>query len=171
MERTIEVLNQLECEGVFRRYAIGGAVAVLFYAEPVLTYDLDVFVLLASEGSSGLVDLSPIYRRLAELGHHPDREAVIVAGVPVQVIPAYNALVEEAVASANEVRFGDAPTRVVGYEHLLAIMAQTGRPKDRERLASLLEQRPPDAARLDSILGRHGLADTWQVLVGSRDGS
>ncbi len=136
MERTIEVLNQLEREGVFRRYAIGDAVAVLFYAEPVLTYDLDVFVLPASEGSSELVDLSPIYRRLAELGHHPDREAVIVAGVPVQVIPAYTPLVEEAVALAEEVRFGDARTRVVGYEHLLAIMAQTGRPKDRERLSS-----------------------------------
>jgi len=171
MERTIEVLNQLEQEGLIRRYAIGGAVAVLFYAEPVLTYDLDVFVLLASEGSSGLVDLSPIYRRLAELGHHPDREAVIVAGVPVQVIPAYNALVEEAVASAEEAHFGDAPTRVVGYEHLLAIMTQTGRPKDRERLASLLEQRPPDTGRLDAILRRHALVDSWQVLAGRRDGT
>lgn len=171
MERTIEVLNQLEREGVFRRYAIGGAVAVLFYAEPILTYDLDVFVLLASEGSSGLVDLSPIYQRLAELGHHPDREAVMVAGVPVQVIPAYNPLVEEAVASAEEVRFGDAPTRVVGYEHLLAIMAQTGRPKDRERLASLLEQRPPDAARLDAVLRRHALVETWHALAGRRDGA
>lgn len=171
MERTIEVLNQLEREGVIRRYAIGGAVAVLFHAEPVLTYDLDVFVLLASEGFSGLVDLSPIYRRLAELGCHPDREAVIVAGVPVQVIPAYNALVEEAVVSAEEVRFGDAPTRVVGYEHLLAIMAQTGRPKDRERLASLLEQRPPETERLDAILRRHALVDAWQVLAGRRDGA
>jgi predicted nucleotidyltransferase len=166
MERTIEVLNQLEREGVFRRYAIGGAVAVLFYAEPILTYDLDVFVLLASEGSSGLVDLSPIYQRLAELGHHPDREAVIVVGVPVQVIPAYNPLVEDAVALAEEVRFGGATARVVGYEHLLAIMAQTGRPKDRERLASLLDQRPPDTARLDAILRRHALVETWQALTG-----
>lgn len=171
MERTIEVLNQLEREGLIRRYAIGGAVAVLFYAEPVLTYDLDVFVLLASEDSSGLVDLSPIFRRLAELGHHPDREAVIVAGVPVQVIPAYNALVEEAVASAEEVHFGHAPTRVVGYEHLLAIMAQTGRPKDRERLASLLEQRLPDAMLLDAILRRHALLDTWRALAERRDGA
>ncbi len=59
MERTLEVLNRLEREGAFRRYAIGGGVAVLFYAEPVLTYDLDVFLLLNPEGSSGLVDRAP----------------------------------------------------------------------------------------------------------------
>ena len=37
IEKTIEVLNQIEREGLVRRYGIGGAVAVLFHAEPVLT--------------------------------------------------------------------------------------------------------------------------------------
>ena len=38
-------LNTLKDTGVVRDYAIGGATAVLFYAEPARTYDVDVFVL------------------------------------------------------------------------------------------------------------------------------
>ncbi|HPC83843.1 MAG TPA: hypothetical protein P5234_10540 [Thermoanaerobaculaceae bacterium] len=66
---------------------------------------------------------------------------------------------------------GDAPARVVGYDHLQAVMTQTGRPKDRERLASLLEQRPPDTARLHALLRRHALVETWRVLAGRREGA
>ncbi len=33
-------------EGIVTQYAVGGATAVLFYAEPTRTYDLDVFVTL-----------------------------------------------------------------------------------------------------------------------------
>jgi hypothetical protein len=54
------------------------------------------------------------------------------------------------------------------YEHLLAIMLQTGRPKDRERLVSLIGQRSPDAASLKAILDRHGLDDRWKALTGER---
>ena len=43
-------------------YAIGGATAVLFYAEPTRTYDVDVFALLPSAGQSVLVSLAPVYR-------------------------------------------------------------------------------------------------------------
>lgn len=46
MEKTLRVLNALEREGIVRCYAIGGAVAAIFYMEPFLTYDLDVFVWL-----------------------------------------------------------------------------------------------------------------------------
>ena len=130
-----------------------------------------MFVLLGPESSTGLVDLSPIYRRLAELGHLPDREAIVITGIPVQAIPAYNALVEEAVAEAREVTLGGTPTRVLTYEHLLAIMLQTGRPKDRERLASLLDQKPPDSLLLEAILARHGLLARWNVMSGSNDGT
>src|SRR5512139_2258433 len=46
MDKTLQVLNGLERDGVILRYAIGGAMAATFYAEPVLTFDLDIFVLL-----------------------------------------------------------------------------------------------------------------------------
>lgn len=36
-------------EGVVLDYAVGGAMAVLFYAEPTRTYDVDVFALLPDD--------------------------------------------------------------------------------------------------------------------------
>jgi len=39
-------LNELKATGLLRDYALGGATAALFYAEPARTYDIDVFVLL-----------------------------------------------------------------------------------------------------------------------------
>lgn len=57
METTLQVLNGMERAGVIRRYAIGGAVGAIFYMEPVLTYDLDIFVELPTAGS-GLLSRS-----------------------------------------------------------------------------------------------------------------
>jgi len=36
MEKTLQVLNDLERAGVVRHYAIGGAMGATFYIEPVL---------------------------------------------------------------------------------------------------------------------------------------
>jgi hypothetical protein len=36
VEATLNVLNELEREGVFQRYAIGGAVGAIFCMEPLL---------------------------------------------------------------------------------------------------------------------------------------
>ena len=33
-----------------KAYAIGGGIAATYYIEPVLTYDLDIFFIPASEG-------------------------------------------------------------------------------------------------------------------------
>ena len=49
MKRTIEVLNQPERDGVFSRYAVGGAVGAIFYTEPFVTFDLDIFVVHSRE--------------------------------------------------------------------------------------------------------------------------
>lgn len=42
MERTLQVLNELERDGIMSRYAIGGAMGATFYVEPLLTFDLDI---------------------------------------------------------------------------------------------------------------------------------
>ncbi|MBI3393001.1 MAG: nucleotidyltransferase [Nitrospirae bacterium] len=160
MEKALKVLNGLERKGVIERYAIGGSIAVLFYAEPVLTYDLDVFVFLP-ETQSGLLSLSPLYEFLREKGYNPKREHVVIEGVPVQFIPAYNDLVEEAVAEARETKLGRTRTRVIRVEHLLAILLQTGRPKDYARMVHLLDESKIDRADLSDILGRHGLRGKW----------
>ncbi len=153
MEKTLQVLNGMERAGVIRRYAIGGAVGAIFYMEPVLTYDLDIFIELPTAGS-GLLSLSQ--------GYAEERECVNIEGVPVQFLPAFNPLIKEAVAEARDTTFEQTPTRVLRAEHLVAIMLQTGRSKDRERLASFIAEVPLNETSLASVLERHSLTAKWQ---------
>jgi hypothetical protein len=59
MKQTLQVLNELERKGHLGRYAIGGAMGATFYVEPLLTFDLDVFVVLPQAGA-GLLSLAPL---------------------------------------------------------------------------------------------------------------
>ena len=162
MKRTLEILNELEREGAFSRYAIGGAMAATFYTEPVLTFDLDVFVVL-SRGTGQLISLAPVYEALRARGYGEEKETVMIEGVPVQFLPAYNALVEEALDQAREIDYEGVPARVLRAEHLIAISLQSGRTKDRARVAMLREQASLDLNLLADILKRHQLEEKWKL--------
>jgi hypothetical protein len=164
VERTLQVLNELERAGVIHRYAIGGAVGAIFYMEPFLTYDLDIFVLLA-DTDGGLLTLAPVYEALRQRGYTEAGENVSIEGVPVQFLPAYNPLVEEALAEARDTRYEQTPTRVLRAEHLAAIMVQTGRDKDRQRFSSFLREAELDRTYLQDVLRRHGLEDRFRQWV------
>lgn len=84
--------------------------ASLFYMEPVLIYDMDVFVLLP-HGSGKAISLSPIYEHLRRKGYRPRKEQIVIEGIPVQFIPAYNDLVEEAVKESVQRRYKRIKTR------------------------------------------------------------
>ena len=156
------MLNDLEKEHVFQRYAIGGAMAATFYAEPLLTFDLDIFVLL-QPSPAGLLSLSTIYEALRAHGYREDKECVSIEGVPVQFLPAYNRLTEEALAQAPEVDYEGVLTRVLRPEHLAAICVQTGRAKDRDRVRILREQAKLDLDFLAGVLKRHQLEEKWKL--------
>jgi hypothetical protein len=162
VKRTLEVLNELENQSVFSRYAIGGAMAATFYTEPVLTFDLDVFVVLSPE-TGQLISLAPVYEALRARGYGEEKEAVMLEGVPVQFLPTYNALVEEALGQAREIDYDGVPARVLRAEHLIAIGLQTGRSKDRARVAMLREQGSLDLNLLADILKRHQLEQKWKL--------
>lgn len=158
--KTLRVLEELEEEGIVDRYAIGGGMATIVYIEPFLTYDLDVFVLLPPTHGR-LVSIRPIYDYLSEKGFKPEGEHVLVGDVPAQFIPAYNNLTQEAVKEAIIVESGGLRMRVFRLEHLVAIMLQTDRPKDRARLVQVLDQAKLDKHYLTSILRRHRLLKRW----------
>jgi hypothetical protein len=160
VEQTIKTLNILEQRGLLGRYAIGGAMAAMFYTEPLLTFDLDVFVTLP-EGQGGLLTLTPLYEALKAEGHQAENECIAIHGVPVQFLPAYNSLLEEALAEALETTYETTPTRVLRPEHLIAICLQTGRAKDQQRVRLLAEQAVVDPDRLARILARHHLEEKW----------
>lgn len=161
MDRTLKILNELEQRGVLSRYAIGGAMGATFYVEPILTFDLDIIVLLP-ETPGGLLTLTPLYEALRAKGYAEEGECVMIEGVPVQFLPAYNPLLEEALREARDMPYQDSVTRVLRVEHLLAICVQTGRAKDRERIRLLRDQATVDQECLADILRRHRLEGRWK---------
>lgn len=162
MEATFNTLNQLEAEGIIRRYAVGGAFALLFYTEPSLTYDVDIFVFLPEQKTGYLISLDSLYRHLESKGYKADKEHVMIEGVPVQFIPAYNSLVEDALNSAVEMNYKEIKVHVFQLEYLMAIMLHTNRPKDRARVGQLVADTPYDKSLLQQILKKHGLEKRWE---------
>lgn len=160
METTFQTLNELESAGLVTRYAIGGAFALSFYTEPIVTFDVDVFVFVPN-ADSPLVSLAPIYDYLRARGCPEQREHVVISGTPVQFIAAYNPLVEEAVREAVDKSFKAIRVRILRLEHLAALMLKTGRAKDNARLAQLLEVTPLDEPFFRAILERHSLTPAW----------
>jgi len=149
-------------EGILEAYAIGGAMAAVFYVEPVATFDLDVFVLLpAAERDQVIVTLERQSQWLARRGYPAAGEHVMIESVPVQLLPAYNPLVTEAVAASADRPLGRARARVCRPEHLMAILVQTGRSKDRARLQMFLEEAEFDRTLLEELIDRHGLRERW----------
>lgn len=150
-------LNTLKASGVVRDYAIGGATAVLFYAEPARTYDVDVFILLQATPASSLLSLASLYDWARSRGFEVDAEHVLIHGVPVQFLPAHNALAEGAVSMARTLDYEGTAVRVVDPEHLAALAFQAGGPKRRERAWQLLETGGVDRQRLRTLLAAHGI--------------
>ena len=150
------VLHRLRENGMITDYAIGGATAVLFYAEPTRTYDLEVFVTLPSAGSES-EPLSAIYGWAEEQGFAIQSEHLIINDVPVQFLPAYNDLVDDAVKAARVHDYDGVSVRVVDPEHLVVLALQAGGARRRERAWQLLQSGTVDRERLRSILVKHGL--------------
>ncbi len=164
MERTIQILNDMKQAQVIEDYAIGGAIGALFYIEPIETHDLDIFAALP-ESDSGLVTLDGIYRYLQQRGYQPEGEHVVIEGVSVQVLVPSTSLQAEALDNATRRSYGSETVRVMSAEHLLAIMAELNRPKDRIRISMFLEQFDVDSEKLAVILARHGLEQKWNKIL------
>jgi len=161
MEKTIKIINELQKKGLIKNYAIGGGIATIFYVEPILTYDLDILFISVRE-KEGLITLSPIYNYFKKRGYHTKKEHIIIEGIPVQFIPAYNELVKEAVENSVETKYKKTKTKIFKPEYLIAIMLQTFRPKDRERIIKLLDEAKIDMKYLMKILHRYGLSEKFE---------
>lgn len=101
--------------------------------------------------------LNPIYNYLKKRGYKTHKEHVIIEGIPVQFIPVYNELIKEAVENAVEAKYGRIKTKVIGVEYLVAIMLQTFRSKDRERIIKVVKETEIDLRFLEKILKKYNL--------------
>ena len=155
----LRALNAIKTDGVIEDYAIAGAMAIVFWTEPVPTFDLDVLVLLP-ERADGLISLEAIYRWGESHGYPAQDEHILVEGLPTQFVPCPNTLAMEAVASAAEIDFEGVLVRVVRPEYLIALylQPQARTQKRRERAAMLLALPTLNRGLIDEILSRHGLS-------------
>jgi len=161
VEKVIQVLNGMQADRVVEKYAIGGGIAALYYLEPYLTDDIDVFVSPVIIGQAGIVSLEPIYSYLQKLGYLAVREGVMIDEWLVQFIPTFSPLQEEAISQSLNVSYGVTNTYIFSPEHLAAELLRSGRLKDQVRVIALIEGGRVDMSKFRAIVERHGLADAW----------
>lgn len=160
MKELARLLNDMCGAGVIADYALFGAVAQMRYAEPVATLDADVLV--AVPGEERLDVLNPIYEFCATKGFHPKGEAIEVGAWPVQFIPVFSPLTEEALAEADTADFDGVPFRVVRAAHLAVIALSVGRAKDFTRILALLEAGSVNRQEIEALATKHELANHWK---------
>jgi len=107
--------------------------------------------------------LAPIYNHLRAAGFKEEKECVVIHGIPVQFIPAFNPLTMEALDNAVVMDYDGVKVPVFTAEHLVAIALQTGRGKDRARFQSFMESDVLDTSKLADIVNRHGLVEKWKL--------
>src|SRR6266567_1400703 len=135
-------------------WALGGALAAIYYVEPFTTYDADIFFIPIGKGLTA--GIPAIHAHLQSQGWQVEREHLLVRGFPAQFLAA-GGLTEEAVREAERIEFEGVPAKVFRAEHIVAIAASVGRAKDKARIEQLLQQADLDKTKLENILQRHKL--------------
>ena len=112
---------------------------------------------MAGTAPGSLVSLDPFYEWAWTRGFPVDAEHILVHGVPVQFLPAHNALAEAAVAPARTLDYDGVPVRVIDPEHLVALAFQAGGHKRGERAWQLIEAGAVNRQRLRELLSAYGI--------------
>ncbi|HVT59554.1 MAG TPA: hypothetical protein VHR45_14270 [Thermoanaerobaculia bacterium] len=151
----LRALGELKGTGVVEDYAVAGAMALVFWTEPIPTYDLDVLVFLP-EQERPITSLEGIYSWAAAHGYPVESEHVLVEGVPVQFLPSHNELADEAIETAQTLDYEGVPVRVVRPEYLIALYLEPAARtmKRRERAAALAEAPATNQQALRALLER-----------------
>lgn len=157
LEPVVRVLNEMVTDGVLVDYAIGGAVAAIFWGEPIDTSDLDVFVVVP--GSGVLVSLGPLYAWLVERGYELEEDHVYIENMPVQFLAAPPGLGDEAIEEAETVKVGRTHAWIVTPEYLIAmwLSGSAASPKRKARAAAMVESGLADRKKLRSVLAKYGI--------------
>ena len=148
MIEALRRLNQLKREGVIKDYAIGGGYAVNYYLEPILTYDLDIFVLMTTDK-----EYSALYQYFRSRKYQIENVYVLIEGMPVQFLPSFiSPVIDEAIRRAKRISVKGVSSKVLTPEYLIATLLLAFRPKDKMVIPHLLEQ--ADRRLLDEVVGR-----------------
>jgi hypothetical protein len=154
LDAVMRAANGLVAAGLIEEWALGGALAAIYYVEPFTTYDADIFFIPADKSLAA--GIPAIYAHLQAQGWQIEHEHLLLRGFPVQFLAA-SGLTEEAVRQAERIQFEGVPGKVFRAEHIVAIAASVGRQKDKARIEQLLQQADMDKTYLESVLQRHKL--------------
>ncbi|MCC6380926.1 MAG: hypothetical protein IT304_00380 [Dehalococcoidia bacterium] len=117
-------------------YALGGALAFGYHAEPRATMDVDVDVFLSNDEAQRVLDclasVGLVFERDAALRAiaATDQARLMVSGTPVDLFFANFPLHESCRRRAVDVVFDEVPTKVLSAEDLAVFKALFNRPKD-----------------------------------------
>lgn len=150
----LRAANELVSAGLIKDYALGGALAAIYYTEPFATYDADIIFISSDKTLSA--GIPAIYSHLQSKGWHVEREHLIIKDFPVRFLAA-SGLTEEAVRKAKRIEYDGVPAKVFSPEYIIAIAASVGRVEDLARIEQLMTQSNVDRALLDDILRQHNL--------------
>ena len=150
----LRAANGLVAAKLIEDWALGGALAAIYYVEPFATYDAAIFFI--PKGKSLNAGIPAIYAHLQAQGWEVEGEHLLLRGFPVQFLAA-GGLTEEAVREAERIDYEGVPAKVFSAEHIVAIAASVGRAKDKARIELLLQQADLDKTYLENLLQRHKL--------------
>jgi hypothetical protein len=146
-------------------HAIGGALALAYYAEPRATVDVDVNVFVATDRWAdvrGALEPLGIDVDTDEVALERDGQVRLWWGPnPVDLFFSYDPFHDEMQGASRRVPFGDARIPILAPEHLLICKAMFDRPKDWLDIEAILVVTEP----LDVDEIQHWLAR----MVGSGD--
>lgn len=150
----LRAANELVSAVLIEDYALGGALAAIYYVEPFTTYDADIFFVSNDETMGA--GIPAIYAHLQSKGWRVERDHLLANDFPVQFLAA-SGLTEEAVRHAKRIEYEGVPAKVFRPEYIIAIAASVGRHKDLARIDQIFEQAEVDRSLLDDILRRYNL--------------
>lgn len=162
MQKAIKILNQLVADGLIEDYAIGGSVAMLFYAEPVISKYVDVFLKVKSDSLS--ISYIPIYEHLKNLGYEMIDQHFVIEGVAIDFWPEHTYLIVEAMDNRTTMKYSGENVNVLTPEYLVAIALQTGRPQNYQEAIILLNEADINITKLFGILKKWGLDQKMKQL-------
>src|SRR5256885_767049 len=137
----LRAANELVSAGLIEDYALGGALAAIYYVEPFTTYHADIiFITKDNTLNAGI----------------PAIYSLLIRDFPVQFLAAAG-LTEEAVRNAKPIEYDGVPAKVFRPEYIIAIAASVGRHKDLARIEQLRTHAKTDQTLLADILQRYKL--------------
>src|SRR5215471_4332652 len=120
----LHAANELVLAGLIKDYALGGALAAIYYTEPVATYAADIIFVASDKTLSA--GIPAIYSHLQSKGWRVEREHLLVKDFPVQFLAA-SGLTDEAVREAESIQYEGVPAKVFRPEYIIAVAASVGR--------------------------------------------